>query len=164
MDIQQIVKMLSQIEVKRKADQVKAEASMKNHMQEMMERQIGPLASDKKANQAKAEADRKADQAKIEANMQEIVAEMKADPYAHMQEVVAKTVSAIEGKIVHSIRSEQDGKIQDRSENVTERQEIPKEGAAVASLKCKEQGPRNWNPERNVGRSLRKRPQCNLWE
>jgi hypothetical protein len=64
------------------------------------------------------------------------------------------TVSAMEDKmeaIVHSIRSEQDGKIQRRSENVMERQGIPKEEAAVhtmrawqeetlASLECKEQG------------------------
>jgi hypothetical protein len=64
------------------------------------------------------------------------------------------TVSAIEDKmeaIVHSIWSEWDGKIQCRIENVMEWQEIPKEEAAVhtmrawqeetvASLECKEQG------------------------
>jgi hypothetical protein len=74
---------------------------------------------------------------------EEIVAEMKADRDTHVQEIDAKTVSAIGGKmeaIVHSIR---DGKIQDRSENVMERQEIPKEGAAVASWKCKKHGPKD---------------------
>jgi hypothetical protein len=40
--------------------------------------------------------ERKAKQAKIETNRQENVAEMKADCDAHVQEVVAKTVSAIE--------------------------------------------------------------------
>jgi hypothetical protein len=44
--------------------------------------------------------------------------------------------------IVHSIRSEHDEKIQCRSENVTEWQEIPKEGATVASLERKVQGPK----------------------
>jgi regulator of protease activity HflC (stomatin/prohibitin superfamily) len=78
-------------------------------------------------NQAKAEAERKADQVKVEAerkaDKEEIVAEMKADQDTHVQEIVTKTVSAIEEKmeaIVHSIRSEWDGKIQCRSENVLE--------------------------------------------
>jgi hypothetical protein len=118
-------------EANRKADQAKGEAKM--------ERQIGSLASDMKANQAKAEA-----------NMQRIVTELKADWDTHMQEVVAKTVSAIEEKleaIVHSSRSERDEKIQRRSENVTERQEIPKEGAAVASLECQESSPKEWESE-----------------
>jgi hypothetical protein len=45
--------------------------------------------------------------------------------------------------IVHFIRSERDGKMQDRIENGMERQEILKEGAAVASMECKEQGPKD---------------------
>jgi di/tripeptidase len=79
---------------------------------------------------------------------EEIVVEIKANQ-AWVEESlrgeIKLTVSAIKGKmeaIVHSIRSGQDGKIQRRSENVTERQEIPKEGAAVASLECKEHGPK----------------------
>jgi hypothetical protein len=71
---------------------------------------------------------------------------MKADWDAHVQEIVVKTVSAIGSKmeaIVHCSWSERDGKIQCRSENVLEWQEIPKEGAAVASLECKEQGPKD---------------------
>jgi hypothetical protein len=62
-----------------------------------------------------------------------------------LKEAMRVAVSAFEEKmeaIVHSIRSERDEKTQDRSENVTERQEIPKEGAAVASLECEEQGPK----------------------
>jgi hypothetical protein len=130
MDIQQIVEMLSQMEANRKADQAKAEANM--------EGQIGSLASEMKAYGEETRANRKADK-------EEIVAEMKADRDAHVQEIVAKRVSAIEEKIeaiVHSIRSKRDGKIQCRSESVTKRQEIPKEGAAVASWECKEQGPK----------------------
>jgi hypothetical protein len=50
------------------------------------------------------------------------------------QERIERQIEAI----AHSIWSEQDGKTQDRSENVMERQEIPKEGAAVASLECEE--------------------------
>jgi hypothetical protein len=38
--------------------------------------------------------------------------------------------------IVHSIRSERDGKIQRPSENVMERQEIPKEESAVHSMRA----------------------------
>jgi hypothetical protein len=116
MDIQQIVEMLSQTEANRKADQAKVEA-----------------------DKEETRANRKVDKEKI-------VAEMKADRDAHVQKIVAKTVSAIEGKmeaIVHSIRSERDGKIRRRIENVMERQEICKEGAAVASLECKEQGPKD---------------------
>jgi hypothetical protein len=99
----------------------------------MMERQIGSLVSGMKANQEEMKADReetKANRARMEESLKE---EMRL------------AVSAIEGKmeaIVHSIRSERDGKIQRRIENVTERQDIPKEGAAVASLECKEQGPK----------------------
>jgi hypothetical protein len=62
-----------------------------------------------------------------------------------LKEAMRVAVSAIEGKmeaIVHSTRSERDKKIQRRNKNVTERQEIPKEGAAVASLECEEQGPK----------------------
>jgi hypothetical protein len=79
------------------ANQAKAEASMKTHMQEMMERQIGSLALNMKANQEEMKADReemKANQARMEESLKE---EMRL------------TVSAIEGKMeatVHSIRSE----------------------------------------------------------
>jgi polyhydroxyalkanoate synthesis regulator phasin len=80
-----------------------------------MERQIGSLASDMKANQARMEES--------------------------LKEAMRLTVSAIEEwmeAIVHSTRSERDEKIQRRIENVTERQEIPKEGAAVARLESEE--------------------------
>jgi hypothetical protein len=60
------------------------------------------------ANQARLEdslkEETKSNQANAEANLK-----------IHVQEIAAKTVSAIEDKmeaIVHSIRSEQDGKIQ----------------------------------------------------
>jgi acetyl-CoA carboxylase alpha subunit len=59
---------------------------------------------------------------------------MKVDQDAHVQE----TISAIEDKIeaiIHSIRSERDGKIQRQIENVMERQEIPKE-AAVHTMRA----------------------------
>jgi hypothetical protein len=82
-----------------------------------MERQISSLAS------------------KIEANQARMAESLKQE--------MRLTVSAIEEKmevIVHSIRSERDEKTQDQSKNVTERQEIPKEGAAVASPECEEQG------------------------
>jgi hypothetical protein len=95
------------------------------------------------AGQEQTKADRNVDKEETKANMQQIVAEMKDDRDAHVQEVVAKRVSAIEGKMeatVHSIRSERGEKIQRRTENVTERQEIPKEGAAVANLGREEQG------------------------
>jgi hypothetical protein len=79
------------------------------------------------ANQAKAEAERKADKEETKANR-------KAD-----QEKMERQISSLASKmdanqermeaIVHSIRSE--------------RQEILKEGAAVASLECKEQGPKD---------------------
>jgi hypothetical protein len=49
---------------------------------------------------------------------------MKADRDAHVQEGVAKTVSAFEERmeaIVHSTRSEWDKKIQRGNDNVTER-------------------------------------------
>jgi hypothetical protein len=128
-------------------------------MQEMM--------ANMKADQAKAEADRKVDQAQMVANMKTDKEDMKADRKAdqemmetqigslaskmdtnqaqmeeRLKEAMKVTVSAIEGKmeaIVHSTRSGRDEKTQARSEKVTERQEIPKEGAAVANL---EQGPK----------------------
>jgi hypothetical protein len=99
-------------------------------MEQMLERLL--------ATQEKAQADMKADN--------EIVAEMKGDWDIHMQEIVVKTVSAIEGKmeaIVHSSWSKQNEKTQHWRENVTEWKEIPKEGAAVASLECEGQGPKN---------------------
>jgi hypothetical protein len=120
-------------------------------MDQMLERLLAIQEKAQAEMRAKMKVDRKVDreemisnQAKIEANMQEIVVEMKADRDAHVQEIVAKTVSAIEEKMeaaVHSIRSERDGKIQRRSKNVTKRQGIPKQGAAVASLECKELSP-----------------------
>jgi hypothetical protein len=78
-----------------------------------------------------------------------------------MQDIVAIRVSAIEDKmeaIVHSILSEWDWKIQRRIENVVERQEIPKEEAAVhtmrawqeetaASLEYKEPSPKEMESE-----------------
>jgi hypothetical protein len=154
MDIQQIVEMLSQMEVNRKADQAKAEAGMKNHMQEIMERLIGSLASDMKVNQAKAEADMKADREETKAKQ----ARMEESPRGELR----LTASSIEEKmeaIVHSIRSERDEKIQRWSENVMEWQEIPKEEAAVASLGVKSRVQRNWNLEQNLRRSVWKRLQ-----
>jgi hypothetical protein len=79
------------------------------------------------ANQAKAEVDRIADREERKAWMEEIVAEREA-----AQERMERQIKAI----VHSIRAERDEKILRRSENVTERQEMPKEGATVASLEC----------------------------
>jgi PDZ domain-containing secreted protein len=79
--------------------------------------------------------DRKTDQEMMEANQARMEESLK--------EAMRLTVSAIEEKmeaIVHSIRSERDGKIQRQIENVMERQEILKKGAAVASLECEEQG------------------------
>jgi hypothetical protein len=84
---------------------------------------------------------------------------MKADRDAHMQEVVAKTVSAIEERmetIVNSIRSERDEKIQCRSENImeceeqglkdiesgVEHREVSKEEAAVKSWRVTKKQPR----------------------
>jgi hypothetical protein len=129
MDIQQIVEMLSQMEANRKADQAKIEANMKEDKEETK-----ALREVMQANQAKAEGNMKT-------QISSLASEMKADWDAHMQEVVAKTVSVIEEKmeaIVHPIRSEWDGKIQRRIENVL--------GAwqeeMVASLECKEQGPK----------------------
>jgi hypothetical protein len=71
------------------------------------------------------------------------------------------TVSAIEGKmeaIVHSILSERYEKIQRRSENVTDRQEIPKEGAAVACPECEPQGPKELEFRAECRRSPWKMP------
>jgi fused signal recognition particle receptor len=121
-------------------NQVKAEANRKADRERM------------EANQAKAEvkaeADRKADKEEVKANQVKAEAERKA----HMQEMMEKQIGSLASKmdanqermeaIVHSIRYEWDEKIQRRSENVTERQEIPKEGAAVASLECEKQGPK----------------------
>jgi hypothetical protein len=63
-----------------------------------------------------------------------------------LKEAMRVMVSAIEGKtqaIVHSTRSEWDKEIQCRNESVTERQEIPKEGAALARRECEEcKGPK----------------------
>jgi hypothetical protein len=104
----------------------------------MMEQMLEHLLATQEKTQANMKADRKADN--------EIMAEMKADWDVHVQEIVAKTVSAIEGKmeaIVHSSQSERDEKTQHWRENVTERKEIPKKGAAVASLECERQGPKD---------------------
>jgi hypothetical protein len=96
------------------------DASLRIHTQEMMERQISSLAPKIDTNQAEMKADR-------DTQMQEMMAEMGVKMNANQERMEA---------IVHSIRSERDGKIQHRVENVMERQEIPKEGAAVASLEC----------------------------
>jgi vacuolar-type H+-ATPase subunit I/STV1 len=72
-----------------------------------MERQIGSLASDIKANQGEMRADRKADQEMMEANQ----ARMKE----RLKEATRVTVSVIEGKMeaaVNSVRSELDEKIE----------------------------------------------------
>jgi hypothetical protein len=104
--------------VNRKADQAKAEVKM--------ERQIGSLASDMKANQEETKADRqetKANQAQMEESLKE---EMRL------------TVSAIEDKMeatVHSIRSQRDERIQRWSENVTERIRSGKSGSPYG--KCR---------------------------
>jgi hypothetical protein len=93
--------------------------------------EIAEMLSQMGANQAKGEAERKADRemiadmgAKIDTNQVQLEESLK--------EAMRVAVSAIEGKmeaIVHSTRSERDKKIQHWNENVTERQEIPKEGA-----------------------------------
>jgi multidrug resistance efflux pump len=79
-------------------------------MREMMERQIGSLASKIDANQAKAEADMKAEREETKANQARMEVSLKGE--------MRLTASAIEKRmeaIVHSIRSERDGKIQRRS-------------------------------------------------
>jgi hypothetical protein len=73
---------------------------------------------------------------------------------SNQEEIMERQISFVASKmdahlarmdaIVRSIRYERDEKIQRRSENVTERQEIPEEGAAVASL---EQGPKEVESE-----------------
>jgi hypothetical protein len=92
------------------------------------------------ATQAKVEAERKADREETKANQARMEESLKGE--------MRLTVSAIEEKMeatAHSIRSEQDGKIQRRIENVMERQEIPKEGATVVSLECN--GPKDRESE-----------------
>jgi hypothetical protein len=123
------------------ANQASIEANMEAEREEM------------KAKQAKIEADMKADKeegkANVKTHMQEIMAEMKADREAHVQEIVVK-IDAIADKMeaaVQSIRSERDGKIQRRIVNVMEWQEIPKEGAVVASLESKEPGSKELESE-----------------
>jgi membrane-bound lytic murein transglycosylase len=77
--------------------------------------------------------------ANMKANKEERKAEMKAYRNDHVQEIVDKTVRAIEDKmetLVHSIRSERDGKIQRRIENDMERQENPKEEATVHIMRA----------------------------
>jgi hypothetical protein len=96
--------------------------------------------------------DRKADQERMEDRLKEEIQSNQANAEANqarmeesLKEEMRLTVSAIEKKmeaIVHSIRSERDERTQDWSENVTERQKIPKEGATVASLERKEQDPK----------------------
>jgi hypothetical protein len=87
-------------------------------------RQVGSLASKIDANRKKMKADRE---------------ERKVDDQAKAaQEMMERQIKAI----VHSTQSERDVKIQRRSENITERQEIPKEVAAVARLECEDQGPK----------------------
>jgi hypothetical protein len=132
---QQIVEMPSQMEANKKADQAKAEASMKTHMQEMMERQIGSLATEMRSGQDKMDAN----QARMEDRLREEIKSNQANAEAnmkiHRQEIVIK-IDANQDKmeaIGRSIWSERDGEIQCRSENVMERQEIPK-----ARLECKE--------------------------
>jgi hypothetical protein len=114
------------------------------------------MEADRKAHQARMEAIVKvgieevmADMgAKAEANLTTYTQqEMNADWDSHVQEVVTKTVGALEERmeaIVHSTRPEWDEEIPRRSENVTERQEIPKEGATVANVDCKDQGHKEW--------------------
>jgi hypothetical protein len=129
MDFQQIAKMLSQMEANRKADW-KAD-------QKMVEE-----------NQAKAEAERKADRKMMEENQAKAEAKAAAnlaDMKESLKEAMRVAVSAIEGKmeaIVHSTRPERDEEIPRWSENITERQEIPKEGAAVGNMDGKDQGPK----------------------
>jgi hypothetical protein len=82
-----------------------------------------------KVDKEEMKANRKADQQKMERQISSLACKMNAN-----QERIEA--------IVHSIRSEQDGKIQRQIEKIMERQEIPKEGAPVASLECKEQGPK----------------------
>jgi hypothetical protein len=104
--------------------------AMQKMTEASMGTQIGSLASKMEAGQAKAEVN---------------LADMKES----LKEAMRVAVSAIEGKmevIVHSTQSEQDKKIQRRNENVAEWQDIPNEGAAVARVECKEQGPKEMEP------------------
>jgi hypothetical protein len=85
------------------------------------------MKAERKADKEETKANKKADQEKMERQISSLASKIDAN-----QERMEA--------IVHSIRSKWDGKIQRRSENAMERQKIPKEGAAVASLECKEQG------------------------
>jgi hypothetical protein len=113
-----------------------------------------------KTDKEERKEEMKAGQEKIDANqarMEEITTKIEV----RLKEEMRSTVSAIEDKmevIVHSIRSERDGQIQRRIENAMERQEIPKEEAAVhtmrawqeetvASLECKKQGSKELESE-----------------
>jgi hypothetical protein len=106
-------------------------------------------------NYAKAEANRKTDREELKANQAKMDADRIADKnerkaemetnQGKMERQIGSLVSKMDTNlarmdaIVRSIRYEPEETIQRRSENVTERQEIPEEGAAVASL---EQGPK----------------------
>jgi hypothetical protein len=141
MDLQQIVEMLSQMDANMKAGQKKMHANMTE-----MGAKMG-------TNQARMED-------RLKEEIKSIQANAEVNMKIHRQEIVAK-IDANQVKmeaIVHSIRSERDGKIQDRIENVMKRQEVPKEGAAVhtmrawqeetvASLECKEPSPKEWESE-----------------
>jgi hypothetical protein len=115
--------------------------------------QIVEVLSQMKADQAKAEANRKADQAQMVSNMKTIQERMEASQERmenRLKEAMRVTVSAMNERmdaIVHSSRSERDEKTESRSESVPERQEIPKEGAALASLECEEEGPKEEESE-----------------
>jgi hypothetical protein len=139
MDVQQMLECLlaaqEQMKADRKADQAKAEAERKADMREMM---------------AEMGANRKADQEMMETQIGSLASKMDTNQ-ARMEESLKEemrlTVSAIKERMEatgHSIRSERDGKTQDQSENVTERQEIPKEGPAVTRLEFEEQGHKEW--------------------
>jgi hypothetical protein len=119
------IELLQAMQKMMEANQVKAEANMG--------RQISSLVFKMDANQGEM----KAAQEMMEANQARMEESLK--------EAMRVTVSAFEEKmqaIVHPSWSERDEKVPHRSENVTEQQEIPKEGAAVANVDCKDQGPR----------------------
>jgi hypothetical protein len=101
-------------------NQANAEANMKAHIKKVMG-----------ANQVKVDTNMKI-------HMQEIMVEMKDDQNAHMQGIIAKIDASQEKMeaIVHFIRSELDGKIQHRIVKVMEWQEIPKEEAAVHTMRA----------------------------
>jgi hypothetical protein len=135
-------------------------------VKEILANMMTQREADRKARREEIEARTKATQAETEAIRTRMRARqdkmIEADSNARRKETMAcQEMTEVNPEkmeaIVHSTRSERDEKIR-RTENVTERRKIRKEGAAVARLECEgARSQREWNPERNVNWSLRKR-------